>query len=577
MKKIIIAVLVSITTSASFAQNNVGIGTITPDSSALLHLASTQKGMLVPRMDSAQRSQIANPAQGLLVYQVKTNPGFYYYSGNTWYKVGGGGNEWMTNAANDLYTNRNVGIANNNPTEKLDIMGNIKTSGNILTSGEIKPGGTAGLANQVLTATGSGSMVWANVATEATGGESVGSGTWGDCSVHNITAFQPVGSEDGNAQDLFGTYVAMSGDYAILGAPNDDEGAGLTDNGSAAILKRNSTTGVWETQGKILNPVPVSGDKFGTCVAISGDYAIVGAPYDDEGAGLTNNGSATIFKRNAATGIWESQGKVVNPAAANNDLFGWSVAISGDYAIAGAKGDDNSAGSVTIFKRNAVTGVWESQGKLFNASPVAFAMFGISVGMSGNYAIVGAPDDGAGSATIFKRNTTTGIWEPLPQGELTGISTASFGFSVSISGDYAIIGDKSDPDDTGMLFIADGSATIYKRNTTTGIWELQVKLRNTVRLDANYFGTSVSVAGDYAIIGSDGDDAGAGITDNGSATIYKRSGSVWSLVQKFTRPNTNSGDKFGTSVGIDGTAGRFLIGAPGTQNGTGLVFFGKVK
>ncbi|MES2772577.1 MAG: hypothetical protein V4722_00240 [Bacteroidota bacterium] len=577
MKKIIIAAVFNISTIASFAQNNVGIGTVTPDSSALLHLASTQKGFLVPRMDSAQRSQIVSPAQGLLVYQVKTNPGFYYYSGNTWYKVGGGGNEWMTNAVNDLYTNRNVGIANNNPTEKLDITGNIKTSGNILTSGEIKPGGTAGLASQVLTATGSGSMVWANVPTEATVDESFGSGTWGDCSVNHITAFQPAGNEDGNAQDKFGTYVAISGDFAIVGAPDDDDGAGLTDNGSATILKRNTTTGVWEIQGKLLNPAPVSDDEFGRSVAISGDYAIVGTPYDDEGAGLTNNGSATIFKRNAATGIWESQGKLVNPAAATNDLFGWSVAISGDYAIAGARGDDNSAGSATVFKRNAATGIWESQGKLFNATPVAFAIFGNSVGISGNLAIVGAPEDGAGSATIFKRNTTTGIWEPLPQGKLTGISTASFGVSVSISGNYAIIGDKSDPDDTGMLFIADGAATIFKRNTTTGVWELQVKLRSTVRVDANYFGTSVCIAGEYAIIGSDGDDVGAGITDNGSATIYKRSGSVWSLVQKFTRPNSNSGETFGASVAIDSTAGRFLIGAPGTQNGTGLVLFGKVK
>ncbi|TAD83749.1 MAG: hypothetical protein EAY75_14490, partial [Bacteroidetes bacterium] len=407
----------------------------------------------------------------------------------------------MVNANNDIYTNKNVGIANDNPTEKLDIIGNIKTTG------EIKPNGTAGLANQVLTATGSGSMIWANA---AAGEETVGFGSWGDCSVNNITAFQPVGNEDGNAQDKFGTYVAISGEFAIVGAPDDDEGAGLIDNGSATILKRNTTTGVWETQGKLLNPAPVSDDEFGRSVAISGDYAIVGTPYDDEGVGFTNNGSATIFKRNTATGIWESQRKLVNPGAANNDLFGWSVAISGDYAIAGARGDDNFFGSATIFKRNAGTGIWESQGKLFNASPTPLAYFGNSVSISGDFAIVGAPEDGWGSATIFKRNTTTGIWEPLPQGELTDGLGTSFGGSVSISGNYAIVGDANDDEGAGLT--TNGSATIFKRNTTTGVWEKQIKLLNTAPASSDNFGFSVSIAGDYVMVGTPRDDEGAGIT-----------------------------------------------------------------
>jgi hypothetical protein len=426
---------------------------------------------------------------------------------------------------------------------------------------------------------------WSNLANSAaanttSGEENTGSGTWGDCSVNNITAFQPVGDEDGQPQDGFGSSVAISGDYAIVGSPNDSE-AGLFFNGSATILKRNAATGIWELQGKLLNPAGATNDEFGMSVAISGDYAIVGTPRDDEGAGLTENGSATIFKRNAGTGVWESQGKLVNSNAANNDNFGWSVAISGEYAIAGARGDDgdvslNSAGSATIFKRNAGTGIWESQGKLFNATPVAFAWFGNSVGISEDFAIVGAPEDNFGSATIFKRNTITGIWEYLPQGELTGISSASFGGSVSISGNYAIVGDKTDIDDQG-LNIGDGAATIFKRNTTTGIWEQQVKLRNKAPADLDNFGSSVTISGDYAIIGAVGDDEGAGITDNGSTSIYKRTGNVWSLVQKFTKPNSNSGESFGTSVGIEGTSGRFLIGASGIQSGSGLVLFGKVK
>ncbi|MES2772559.1 MAG: hypothetical protein V4722_00150 [Bacteroidota bacterium] len=553
---------------------SVGIGTETPDTSAILHLSSTTKGLLVPRMDSTQRNAIASPAQGLLTYQSKGNGGFYYYAGNTWSKVGGGGNEWLINAGNDLYTNRNVGIGNNNPLEKLDITGNIKASGNILTTGEIKPNGVTGLANQVLTATGTGSMVWANA---STGELSSGSGTWGDCGVNNITDFQPRADANGNADDAFGTSVAISGSYAIVGAQSDFEGPGLSTNGSASIFKINAITGVWEQQGKLVNPGAASSDRFGASVSISGDYAIVGAPNDNEGAGLDDNGSATIFKRNSISGIWESQGKLVNPAAASNDQFGGSVSISGDYAIVGAVYDDFAAGSATIFKRNTTTGLWESQGKLFNAAAVGADFFGRSVSISGDYAIVGANDDDAGgTATIFKRNTTTGAWEALPQGKLSGTDIGGFfGYSVSISGDYAIVG--AFMDNVGPGLTHDGSATIFKRNTTTGVWERQLELHNTSPSSSDFFGRSVSLSGEYAIVGIGYDDEGAGLIDNGSVSIFKRNGTVWRLVQDFTLPNTNSNELFGNAVAVDGNNGRFLAAAPGVQSNTGEVFFGKVK
>ncbi len=566
---------------------SVGIGTATPDTSAILHLSSTTKGFLVPRMDSIQRNGIATPAQGLLIYQSKGNGGFYYYAGNTWSKVGGGGNEWLINAGNDLYTNRNVGFGNSSPVEKLDINGNIKTSGNILTAGEIKPNGTAGLVNQVLTATGTGSMVWANA---ATGEESVGAGTWGDCSVNGITAFQPVANESGTTQDRFGRCVAISGDFAIVGATLDNEGVGLFDNGSATIFKRNSITGIWESQGKLVNPAAASNDFFGSSVAISGDYAIVGAEWDNsDDLNLSHSGSATIFKRNTTSGVWESQGKLVNPAAAANDNFGNSVSISGDFAIVGAASDDEGAGlvnsgSATIFKRNTVTGVWESQGKLVNAAAVASDNFGHSVGIFGDYAIVGAPydEEGAGldmngTATIFKRNAITGAWES--QGKLVSPYAATgdyFGYSVAISGDYAIIGVISDDEESAGLS-NNGSAIIFKRNIASGIWQFQGKLLNPGAASDDSFGNSVAISGDYAIVGAISDDEGVGLVNNGSATIFRRAANVWLPVQKFIKPYGGSSDDFGRSVNIDGLTHRFLVGSDGNLSKAGTAFFGKVK
>ncbi len=66
------------------AQNNVGIGTTTPDASAILELQSTTQGVLIPRMTIVQRGNISSPATGLLVYQTDGIFGFYYYTGTAW-------------------------------------------------------------------------------------------------------------------------------------------------------------------------------------------------------------------------------------------------------------------------------------------------------------------------------------------------------------------------------------------------------------------------------------------------------------------------------------------------------------
>jgi hypothetical protein len=62
----------------------VGIGTSTPDASAQLDISSSSKGLLTPRMTSAQRTSISNPATGLLVFQTDGISGFYYYNGSSW-------------------------------------------------------------------------------------------------------------------------------------------------------------------------------------------------------------------------------------------------------------------------------------------------------------------------------------------------------------------------------------------------------------------------------------------------------------------------------------------------------------
>ena len=156
-------------------------------------------------------------------------------------------------------------------------------------------------------------------------------------------------ASDGTISDLFGISVAIDGDYAICGAPGHDLGSGS--EGATYLFEKPTTgwTDMTETQ-KITASDAAGGDGFGRSVSVDGDYAIVTAP-DEDGSG-TARGAAYIFKRGSST--WSEVAKVIASDGANQDYFGWSASVSGNFAIVGAYAEDNSngvdAGSVYVFE-----------------------------------------------------------------------------------------------------------------------------------------------------------------------------------------------------------------------------------
>ena len=254
-------------------------------------------------------------------------------------------------------------------------------------------------------------------------------------------------------------------------------------------------------------------DNFGYAVAISGDYSIVGAYLKDDAG--SNSGSAYIFQRNGEN--WQQTAKLTAADAAEYDYFGSSVSISGDYSIVGAYGNDDAgsqSGSAYIFQRNGEN--WQQTDKLTAADAASDDRFGYSVSISGDYCLVGAynNDDAgsnSGSAYIFKRNVEN--WQQTAK--LTAADAASgdwFGCSVSISGDYCLVGAYFN-DDAGS---ESGSAYIFKRNGED--WQQTAKLTAADAASGDWFGCSVSISGDYCLVGAYGEDTPG--SDSGAAYLY---------------------------------------------------------
>lgn len=138
------AILLSFFSVASFAQQNVGIGTTTPSASALLEISSTSKGVLIPRLTQAQRSAIVSPAEGLLVYQTDGTVGFYVNKSSlpaipNWSPLSEGGNFWsyQSNSTTNIINKNtgNVGVGVSVPAYLMDINGRIRLRHNSLTPG----------------------------------------------------------------------------------------------------------------------------------------------------------------------------------------------------------------------------------------------------------------------------------------------------------------------------------------------------------------------------------------------------------------------------------------------------------
>lgn len=176
---------------------------------------------------------------------------------------------------------------------------------------------------------------------------------------------------------------------------------------------------------------------FGESLAISGDTVIAGASGDADGG--FNAGSALVYTR--TNGVWGLQQKLQFSPRAASDLFGGSVAIDGDCAVVGMQGEDdggNSAGAAVVFNRT--NGVWTLSQKLVASDRKAFDSLGTAVAVQGNTIMVSAPNSGSkGAIYRFEREGAT--WLEKQRLMPPEMGNGGFGEDIALDGDGLVVAD----------------------------------------------------------------------------------------------------------------------------------------
>ncbi len=421
------------------------------------------------------------------------------------------------------------------------------------------------------------------------------------------------------AGDAFGAAVAFGTDTAVVGARGEDSNAtgvnanatqqadnSAIDSGAAYIFTRPSGGTNWTQQAYVKASNTDGSDQFGIAVSVADNTVVIGARTEDgasTGVNGTSNesaidaGAAYAFTRSGTTWTQQAYLKASNLSTVSSDQFGFSVGVSGDTVVIGAKLEDSDAtgvngannnnnatdsGAAYIFVRSGTS--WTQQAFLKASNAAAGDQFGSSVAISANTVVIGAllessnargvngdqADNSAsfsGAAYVFVRSGTVWTQQAYLKASNTSLSD-NFGGAVDVTGDTVVVGaSREDSIATGVNGNQNdenasdsGAVYVFLRSGTTWTQQAYIKASNTQTNDL--FGWSVAVDGNTLVVGAFGEDSNAqgvggnqadeNAADAGAAYVFTRAGGAWTLQAYLKASNTGESDNFGNSVDISG-------------------------
>lgn len=312
---------------------------------------------------------------------------------------------------------------------------------------------------------------------------------------HDLAPVDPVQDE------RFGFTVAASKSRVFVSGPEGDGHAYLFDT----------------SNGNLVREITGSRGNFGFSSAVSDEYAVVGANRDSH-SGSAGTGTAYVY--DAATGDFIQS--LIAPSPGQSEYFGSAVATEGYSVVVGASGvtgsDGHRVGEAYVYSMiepdpldpDAIV-------TLKNPNPSAYDDFGYSVAMNGNRVIVGAPledngiNDGEGAAYIF--DISNGQLMTTLKNPAIPSNAGLFGYSVALSDEFAVIGAPQNSTDA----FRDGAAYVFSIDTGELIQTLQI----TAIGAGGLFGNSVAIHGSTIVVGAYQDTSQGTGFRAGSAYIYK--------------------------------------------------------
>jgi hypothetical protein len=312
-------------------------------------------------------------------------------------------------------------------------------------------------------------------------------------------------ADDGEDFDWLGWHVDLDGDLAIVGADGEDEQGAAA--GAAYVFRHDA--GAWSQDGKLTALDGDTDDRFGCAVAIDGDLALAGAWGDDDLG--EDCGAAYVFEHDGQA--WQQRAKLVPPDLGEDDWFGFAIELQGELAVISSPLDDDrrlNAGAAYVYAYDGASQAWTLLDKLLPDSPNDALNFGTSLDLDRNQLAVGAfrevamgmqpgavyvfRDDGAGFAQEAY------LMAPDPE------QFALFGSSVAIQDDTLLVGAEwkdSDAVDAGEVYVF--------RNDGGGWSASGVMHPETPFTNGASYGCSVAIEGDLAVVGAYADlPAGSG-------------------------------------------------------------------
>ncbi len=372
----------------------------------------------------------------------------------------------------------------------------------------------------------------------------------------DMTETQKLVASDVASFDYFGESVSISGSSILIGSRLSDPN-GLINSGAAYVYEYNDGSSSW-IEGAILTATGgVAHDNMGIGTAISGDQILIG-------------GGSKLYAHTRPVGGWNTASLSsiqVTPLSNAHDSFGGIISIDGNTAVVSAIRSDNllagDVGGVYVLEYDGAS--WSIVAKLAPSDGAEDDSFGYDIAIDGTTIVVGAPfsdpssRQNAGAVYVFEQ--PMGGWVDMIETQKLTHSVIDnndqFGTSVSVSGDRVVVGA---PKDDGSK----GSVVVFQKS---GTWIEEITLEASDRISGDRLGQSVNISGTTVVSGASGDD-----TSQGSVYVFEFDGS-WSEIAKLTASDGADYDSFGQSLDmVDNTIAVGAYAADGVTTQTGVVY-----